>query len=370
MTKNEEKTFEVTKINKQYRCTTNIKSAIRKYLDSLNVSYKESQTINLNGESIKVDFLIKEHKLCIDCIRLYENSELYCESKALSNKNDLFKGSSYQLLQIFETLWYKDKRTRDCLKDKIAYICNKAKYRVYARECTVKPIKSSKEKADFINANHVQGTSGSCIDLGLYNKDNTLVAILTFCKPRLAMGQKNEKFKDLNVYELSRYCTLKDHCVVGGCSKLFKYFKDNYDWDKIITYADKRLSKANLYFNAGFMYHHESDGSYYYFKPITKDEWKADHNALEMKYRFNFRKQELLKRYADTCNNWNTLYPNVPMTELNISHSQGFIKVYDSGNYYLEMINPNGLLCSEYENTKAFHNAYCKKYKLNNFIIN
>ena len=362
--------FDVLNINEDFKNVTNINDDIKKFLKSLNVKFLENPTLEIKGQKIKVDFIIPDFKLCIDCIRLYENSELFCDSKTLATKHDLFESTPFQLLQIFETLWYKDNRTKECLKEKISYLCHQSNRKIYARDCYVKEVKNAYVKKSFIDANHVQGTSGSCINLGLYtNKKDELVAMLTFCKPRLAMGQKHDKFKDLTVYELSRYCTSSGCSVVGGCSKLFKYFKDNYLWDKVITYADKRLSKANLYFNAGFMYHHESDGSYYYFKPITNEEWKNDNNSLEMKYRFNFRKQELLKRYKDTCDNWDNLYPDEPMTELNISHSQGYIKTYDSGNYYLEMINPNGLLKNEYNETKVKHNKYCKENKLNKFIV-
>lgn len=362
--------FEVLNIKEEFKNITNIKEDVKEYLSSLNLIFKEDVKIKVNGKVVKVDFLIKEYKLCIDCVRLYENSELFVSNKSLAEKHDLFENTKYQLLQIFETLWYKDERTQNCLKEKISYLCHKAENRVYARDCYVAEVTSATVKKDFINANHVQGTAGSCINLGLYTKDeDKLVAMLTFCKPRLAMGQKAEKFKNIIVYELSRYCTLSNYSVVGGCSKLFKYFKEHYEWDKIITYADKRLSKANLYFNVGFMYHHESEGSYYYFKPITKEEWNEDNSKLEMKYRFNFRKQELLKRYKDVCDNWNELYPNENLTELNISHSQGFIKTYDSGTYYLEMINENGCCKDAYEEIKLSHNNYCENNKLNNFII-
>lgn len=362
--------FDVLNIKKEYQNVTDIKKDIKDYLLSLDVDFKEDVYVKTGDHGIKVDFLIKEYKLCIKCIRIYENSELFVSNKHLAEEHNMFENTKYQLLQIFETLWYKDERTQNCLKDKINYLCHRSKYSIYARNCYVTEITSPSVKKSFIDENHVQGTAGSCINLGLFTKDeNKLVAMLTFCKPRLAMGQKSEKFKDIKVYELSRYCTLQNYSIVGGCSKLFKYFKEHYKWDKVITYADKRLSKANLYFNAGFMYHHESDGSYYYFKPITRDEWLEDPNKLEMKYRFNFRKQELLKRYKETCDNWNELYPDEALTELNISHSQGFIKTYDSGNYYLEMINENGNCKEEYEELINNHNLYCINNKLNKFKI-
>ena len=73
-------------------------------------------------------------------------------------------------------------------------------------------------------------------NLGLYyNKE--LVAIMTFCRPRIFMGHKKYESGE---YELSRYATSKS--ITGGASKLLNYFINEFSPKKIISYADRRWS--------------------------------------------------------------------------------------------------------------------------------
>ena len=48
-------------------------------------------------------------------------------------------------------------------------------------------------------------------------------------------------------YELIRFCNKINTNVIGGASKLFKYFIKNYNPNEIISYADKRWSNGMLY---------------------------------------------------------------------------------------------------------------------------
>jgi len=109
-------------------------------------------------------------------------------------------------------------------------ILNLNKNSIYGRNCSVELINNIEAKK-FIDRYHIQGYYRAPIRLGLkYN--NKLVSIMTFGKNRIAVGNKKEG------YELIRYVS-SDH-VVGGASKLFKYFINNYNPTNITTYADRR----------------------------------------------------------------------------------------------------------------------------------
>ena len=57
------------------------------------------------------------------------------------------------------------------------------------------------------------------------------------------------KRKD-NIYELNRFAT---NCnVIGGFSKLLKYFQRNYKWHEIVSFADRRWSEGGVYEKSGF----------------------------------------------------------------------------------------------------------------------
>ncbi len=94
----------------------------------------------------------------------------------------------------------------------------------------------------FYTDNHIQGGVGSKVHLGL-KFENVIVAAMSFSKSRYAT---NRTIQD-GVYELTRYCSLQDHTIIGGAGKLFNHFKSHYNWVKIYSYADRCWSTGNLY---------------------------------------------------------------------------------------------------------------------------
>ena len=122
--------------------------------------------------------------------------------------------------------------------------------KIYARECVVKEV-GPKEKANFLFENHRQKNDNSSVRLGLYYNEE-LVSLMTFGKPRF-----NKNYK----WELLRFCSKADTTVVGGASKLFKYFLNNYEGN-IISYSDNAKTRGNLYKVLGFSLLRYSDPNY------------------------------------------------------------------------------------------------------------
>ncbi|NJO89548.1 MAG: hypothetical protein HC831_11810, partial [Chloroflexia bacterium] len=58
-----------------------------------------------------------------------------------------------------------------------------------------------------------------------------LVALSSFGKGRTTIGEKNGD------WELLRNCSLREHNVIGGFSKMFKYFKTHYP-GSVYSFAD------------------------------------------------------------------------------------------------------------------------------------
>ena len=137
------------------------------------------------------------------------------------------KNNGYKLIHIFEHEWINK---QEIIKSKLKALFGVEQERIYARKCIIKEI-SNKEKNDFLNQFHIQGEDKSKVKLGLFFADE-LVAIMTFGKPRF-----NKNYE----YELIRYATSKH--VIGGASKLLKYFEHVYKPKSIITYADRRFSQ-------------------------------------------------------------------------------------------------------------------------------
>lgn len=206
------------------------------------------------------------------------------------------------------TIWEDDWNTkRDICKSFILNKLNKTKNRIYARKCVIKEVSYINAKS-FLDRNHLQGNCISSIRLGLYH-DDVLVSMMTFGRLRLPL-QKSQKNRDKNKhFELTRFCNLIDHNIIGGASKLLKYFINNIDPISIETYSDNLISDGNLYKMLNFEQKHISKPGYYYFIKGTRQ------------HRFNWRKQKLVEMGYDKNK-----------TELEIMSELGYYRIYNAGN--------------------------------------
>ena len=78
---------------------------------------------------------------------------------------------------------------------------------------------------------------------------------MTFGKPRYN--------KSID-WELLRYCSKIDTQVLGGAGKLLSAFEKAYHPKVLLSYADRRWSKGNLYEVLNFVKYNESPPSYSY----------------------------------------------------------------------------------------------------------
>jgi hypothetical protein len=127
---------------------------------------------------------------------------------------------------------------------------------------------------------------------------------MTFGKNRVCLGAKS---KDKE-YELIRFCNKLNTSVVGGASKLFSYFINNYDVDKIVSYCDIRYATGNLYEKLGFNFVHQSKPNYFYTKGGKRFN------------RFSFAKHKLVNMGYDKNK-----------TERQIMLDLGYNRIYDCG---------------------------------------
>ena len=126
---------------------------------------------------------------------------------------------------------WNDPRKREIMKSQIIHAYGITPNKFYARDCVVKEV-GSKEGRGFEEENCFYGKRGASLSLGLYLKKDkngfkkdTLLMIYTF--------GKNFFGKNNNIIEVLRVGTLKYSYVIGGASKLLKYFIDNYRTMKI-----------------------------------------------------------------------------------------------------------------------------------------
>ena len=259
---------------------------------------KDRETI-----SKELDIFLPELKLAFEYNGVYWHSDIYKNKNYHLDKTEECENKNIQLIHIFEDEWiYK----RDIVKSMIMNKLGKTINKIFARKCKIKEITNNTTIKNFLDENHIQGFVGSQIKIGLFLNDE-LVSLMTFGKNRRNLGIKTTYE---NQYELLRFCNKLNTNVIGGASKLFKYFIKNYQPQQIISYADRSWSIGKMYSNLGFLLENKTVPNYVYF----------DQN-LNRFNRFNFRKDQLIKKGYDS-----------DKTEFEIMDELGFLRVFNSGN--------------------------------------
>lgn len=230
------------------------------------------------------------------------NSKKYClKIKQQCNTHGI------RVIQVFSDEWIAN---RELVKEKINAIMGSSTLtRIFARKTTIQEI-PSKDKNKFLDSNHIQGSDKTQINLGAFS-DGNLVAVMTFCKPRILMNKKH--YNKSGYWELSRFATLSGYHIVGIASKLLSYFKNNYEWEHIYSFADLRWSSEvnNVYITIGFNVDNIPTPEYHYI---------IDGKRM---HRWGFRKDALKEKYPDQFDPNKTEYEN--MLEM------GFGRVWDCG---------------------------------------
>lgn len=222
---------------------------IKNILDKNNIEYIQNDYSILGDKEL--DFYIPKHNIAIEYNGLYWHSEAMGKHKKYHlEKTEVCEKKRINLLHIMEyddfSIW------ESILLNKLQLTPNK----IYARKCIVKEI-SIKEAQTFLEENHLGGYSGAKYKLGLFYNDE-LVQVATFGKNR---------YSQIVEWELIRLATKKFYNVVGGTSKIIKYFQ-NIESGGLLSYGDRRYSYSyrNVYSNTNFYYSHTSLPNYKYFK--------------------------------------------------------------------------------------------------------
>lgn len=257
------------------------------------------------GTGKEVDIYIPEKKLAIEYDGLYWHSFHNVGNKNYHlDKTEAAEKNCIQLIHIFEDEFIEHE---DIVLSRIDHIIGSKDNIIYARKCVIKEI-DFKTSEEFLNNTHIQGNVNSSYRYGLYYNDE-LVSVMTFGHLRKSLGSKNI---DENTYELLRFSCKLNTTVVGGASKLFKYFIKTVNPDVIISYCDRRWSIGNLYKNLGFTLDHITQPNY----------WYIINNHRE--HRFGWRK-DVLKNKLEMFDPNLTEYENMMMN--------GYDCIYDCGNY-------------------------------------
>lgn len=251
----------------------------------------------------ELDIYIPSRKLAIECNGVYWHSTKVKSQYGHNKKFKLCRNIGIQLLTIWED-WIVNKP--EIVKSLLLSKLGIAPQRIYARKCNISEI-DYKAASQFLDANHIQGKCQPGTNVGLFYNDE-LVSVMCFNKRSKLSGPKTNN----GGVELIRFCNKLNTTVVGGASKLLKYYITHYHPQRIVSFSSNDISNGNLYKTLGFITDNESVG-YWYISPDMK-----------RYHRSSFTKDQLIKKgLAPTDKStW---------TEGQIMAKLPYLKIYDSG---------------------------------------
>lgn len=271
------------------------------YVKSLYPTAVPNDRVVLNRKEL--DVLCYDKKVAFELNGVYWHSSNVPHDKHNATrhlqKTDGCNTAGLKLFHIWDAEWID---TTNNLKWK-SVIANSLGHsdKIFGRHTTITTV--GKRVADkFFDKNHLQGKCvGNTVNVALLH-NGEMVSVMSFGRSRYDKSMQ---------WELLRSCTILHHTVVGGMSKMFKYFVQEYHPTSVVSYANRRWSNGNVYTKMGFSYCGTTAPNYWY----TKD-------CITMESRLKYQKHKL-----------RVLFPDCPitMTEEEIMFANKYLKIYDSG---------------------------------------
>lgn len=268
-----------------------LEKELANYISSF-INIEENNRTILNGKELDIFIPTKNIAFEFDGIYWHNN-------KNNSFKYEECKKKNIRLIRITESDW---KRNNEKIKYYIKSMLGIYDEKIQARKCIIKEI-TTKEYKDFVNKNHLQEYVPASVRIGLFY-NNELIEVEGFSKARFS-----KKYE----WELSRECSKNGVQIIGGKSKLLKYFERKYTPKSLLSYCEKDKFSGVSYEKCGFILDHESPPNYMYYK-----------NSYEPMSRLRFQKSKLKKLFSDY---------NDDLSEWENMDAHGYMRLFDYGQY-------------------------------------
>jgi len=172
---------------------------------------------------------------------LYYHSEEYRETKYHYNKMKMCNEKGIRLITIFEDEWLE---RQDQVKNYLISVFNKNSIRLMARKTELKEV-PKKEAKEFLENNHIQGSTVFSVAFGLYH-NNELQAVIT--------GNEHHRQGHNDIFVLNRLAFKSNVAISGSSSKLLKTLINHaksFGYSKLISWSDNRWSEGRVYEKLG-----------------------------------------------------------------------------------------------------------------------
>ena len=208
-----------------------LESIFKDWFDLEGIEYKT----HFKVDKYYSDFYLPKNNLIIELDGLYWHSEAINKDCMyhINKKNKYIEGG-------YNSVFFREDEINNKLNIIKSMVLNKCglSNKIFARKCQIEVGTSG-----FIDDNHLMGKGRGDI-FSLFHNNNEV------CSLQIVRKEKNN-------YEISRFCTKQNYYVVGGFSKLLKYYCDKIKPDSIFTFMDKRYGGEGKYLiDLGFVYQH------------------------------------------------------------------------------------------------------------------
>ena len=253
---------------------------VRSFLDGLNVYYEVR-----NRKIIKpyeIDIYIPDKNVAIECNGTYWHSYLCNKDKKYHyNKSKQCEERGIRLIHIWEYEW-KDERQRPILKNIIQNALGVNVNKVYARKLDIE-IKPSNMMKDFFNQNNIQGFRPGKFSICLVDKQ-TREIYMAYMMGNAFFGKGKYE------WEVIRGATKLGYTVVGGASKIWKYFIETYNPNSCVYYIDYNYFNGNSLKNLPHMQYIKTQPSFknwFVNENVVKNRDPQHHKEISLKYQSN-----------------------------------------------------------------------------------
>lgn len=284
----------------------------------------DDHTVLPSGKEL--DIVVPDHHLAIEFNDIFSHSEQAVFERHAkprphsyhAHKTREASSQGYQLIHVWEDDWLhrRDLVLRalahrlhavDRLPDVLPDINPLACQRLYARNLTARRVHGGVARR-FWQDNHLQGPVHCTVNIGLYDQNNVLRALL-------GVGRKNHGSRVSlpdGTWDIQRYATLG--VIVGGFTKLLAYAETLIPVDTWTSWSDDDISDGGMYQAAGFVVDKRQAPSYSYVGRKTR--WERVHRSTYTKQRF--------------INDPNLVYKS-KQTEHEAALTNKLYRIYDAG---------------------------------------
>lgn len=286
---------------------------LKEYLDDSEIKLHDRQVISPK----EIDIYLPSLKIGFEINPTYTHNS----SKSTHHDNTFIVPANYHFnktveceskgVRLFHVFGYQWTLKPDIVKSMILNAIGKTTNVYYARKLSLRTVSDAESKR-FLNENHIQGYTTSKVRIGLCNEDE-LICVMTFSRKRGTMGHKDSDTKD--DWDLTRFCTKNFSRCIGGASKLFKYFVEEYKPSSVVSFSDRSNTSGGLYSILGFEFDSFVPPGYVWVDAKTDFYYN----------RVSTQKNNLRKLFNEPSINIEE------KTETQIMEEHGFVKVYNSG---------------------------------------